>query len=70
MELLTQIHVVYFLPPYRPRYVSTVFFVKKKSRPSFQSTHFTRKSPRDLLILELVIVNTIQFILILSMIQG
>ena len=30
MELLTQIHVVYFLPPYRPRYVSTVFFVKKK----------------------------------------
>ena len=43
---------------------------KQENRPYFQSSHFTRKFPRDLLRLKLVIVNTTNFILILRMLRG
>ena len=44
------------------------FLVKKQeNRPSFQSTHFTRKFTRDLLRLKLVIVNTMNFRLMLGL---
>ena len=59
------------LDTFRPWYVSAVFFFKNQENiPSFQSTHFTRKYPRDLLRLKLEIVNTANFRLILGLIWG
>ena len=62
-------------PIFEPLYVLVclymIFWLKKQeNRPSFQSTHFTRKSPWGLLRLKLVIVNTTNFRLILGMMRG
>ena len=62
--------MVYFLAPCRLQYVSTGFCDKKKKIDHFQSTHFTRKYPQDLLRLKLEKLNTMKFILVLGMLRG
>ena len=60
-----------FLAPCTPRYVSAEFLSKnQENRPSFQSTHFTRKSPHNLLRLKLEIVNTMNIGLMLRVALG
>ena len=60
-----------FLDPCRPWYVATGLFGQKtKNIPYFQSIHFTRKYPRNLLRLKPEIVNTMKFRLVLGLIWG
>ena len=62
MDQVTQFTMLYFYPPIGPVMFLNIFFVKKKKiEHFFQSRHFTRKLPRDLLILELDIVHTMNF---------
>ena len=60
-----------FLDPCSPGMFLHIFLsTNQENRPSFQSTHLTRKSPRNLLILKLEIVNTMNFGLVLGMVWG
>ena len=48
-----------------------ICFVKKRIKYTiFQSTHFTRKHPRELLRLKLEIVNIMKFILVIGLLRG
>ena len=51
-------------------FLRDVFQKKQENRPSFQFSHFTRKLPRDLIKLKLVIVNTTNFRLVLRLLGG
>ena len=62
-------------PIFRPLQALVCFYMifwyrKQENRQVFQSTHFNKKSPRNLLRLKLEMVNTMNFGLILDMLQG
>ena len=67
---VTPITRVYFIPLYAPVFFYRIFLRKRRKQTFFQSTHFTRKSPWNLLILKLEIVDTVKFRLVLGIVRG
>ena len=64
-------HGIYFYPPVGLGMFQQICFVKKRIKYTiFQSTHFTRKHPRELLRLKLEIVNIMKFILVIGLLRG
>ena len=61
---------IFYTPLGLGMFLHDLLVKKKENIPSFQSTHFTRKFPRNLLRLKLVIVNTTKFRLMLGLLGG